>query len=146
MIMKRTILFLILIIFPLCSFAKDSSVYIHLRNNSNHTLFFDHIITYLPTNSITLNETTLSPGKSITITGITSLNDDLNANVYFIDDEGHEDVFSIIDHRQYHVGQPVFSMKNERLVSQIISETITKDPNPRALFISDAKVEITQAN
>lgn len=125
---------------------STSTVTINISNLSNSTLYFNGTSNFNPTNTISPSNFTLSPGKSIQLTGTTSTSNDLAGNVHFLDEQGKDNIFTILDYRQFHVGQPIFAMNNVTIASELLATTLNTDSNPRSLGYSAASVALDPAS
>lgn len=139
----KKIFFLILFLYSNSIFATKfiNQFNLTLINQTQKTFHFTHLTHENPGNVFIVNSNLL-PGQTASISGETSDKNDLAGSLYFQDDTGKESILSIIDYRQFHVGQSIFSMSGDTIFSTLISKTLNPDINPKALMYSAATIKI----
>lgn len=107
----------------------ENTLVVSLINDSAMKFVFERSAVEFPNNTLTIDKKVLVPGDTATITGTTTLEEDLSGVLYFKDNAS----FWILDKRQFHVGPPIFSF-----VANVSSMLISKTPNSEvgALLLS----------
>lgn len=140
--MKKMIMICFILVTHHCfAYNNMSSLTLTLINHSKETLVFTKTTGQNPTNSFEVIPQKILPGNSAVIIGKTSSDFDLSGQLHFTDST-QDNILTIVDHRQFHVGQPIFSMANEKIISQVLSRTINSEINPKALMYSAAEIDI----
>ncbi len=125
--------------------ANTSTANITLVNSSNETFTYTTVDHVMPTNIYSVSDTTLAPGASIVISGTTTTSNDLVGILHFVDSDGTDNTFTIIDYRKIKIGQPSFSLDthNPKFKSTVVSRSLSKKGDGRAVAYTAATVEIT---
>lgn len=117
--------------------AEISTLIVTLINESTHELVFDHAEVKKPGNTLKIDKNILKPTETAYITGTTTTGFDLSGNLYF---KNHAGRFFIEDRRQFHSGQPIFSMHSDKIASKVTSQTYNPVKGPRLLSYTAATV------
>ena len=117
--------------------AELSTVIITLENQSTQELFFERAEVKYSGNTLKIDKITIRPQEIAFITGTTTTGYDLSGRVYFKNQKGH---FFIEDRRQFHSGQPVFSMHSNTIYSKVTSKTYNPVTGPKLLSYVAATV------
>lgn len=145
-LIKLFLAFLCLYTTSQATFALDSKEAYTLRltiiNHSKHTLSYTGVTGTRLGNTFTINATDILPGGTAIVTGMTSSLQDLVGTLHFRDSTGNGDLFKIVDNRESHMSQPIFTIDNDRFVSFIKSYTFNNNTDPHALSIMNAEIEI----
>src|SRR5438132_1274420 len=102
---------------------EPSTVTITLENKSTKAFEFEEVELNFPGNKVTIAPQLLNPGAKATVTGTITKDFDLYATIIF----KNQAKFTISDRRQFHTGQPIFSMRG----GGVRSEVVTKTRNPK---------------
>jgi hypothetical protein len=135
----------ILSFFSTASFATNkNAVTITLLNKTTETLIYKEAVTDIPLNRFTVIPQIILPGKTALIIAETPIGYDLFAALYFQDSVSSNNIFNIKDYRQFHTGQPVFSLGNTKYTSSIKSRKFNPVKEPQALCFVKAEVVVTE--
>ncbi|EKD53653.1 MAG: hypothetical protein ACD_60C00162G0008 [uncultured bacterium] len=141
---KCCLFFMVYALTELC-YAFDTNpgmLSLTVINHSKETLSYSGVTGTHLGNTFLMSSNDILPGGTAVITGVTTSADDLMGAVRLRDTEGNVNLFRIDDHRRSHIGQPMFFMNNDHLVSFVKSRTFNPNANPHALAIVAAEVEI----
>jgi hypothetical protein len=122
--------------------SDNKTLQLTLINNSDTTLTYTGPKGQNPGNVFSINQTTLPAHSEAIISGTITQDIDLAAALHFRDNNGRDNVLLVIDPRNMHIMQPLFSMRNERLHSEIISQKKGDSHDPRALSVAASTVQI----
>ncbi len=145
---RRYILFILgMLAITQSVFAMDAArisdtLSLTLINRSTETFHYIGANKTNPSNSFSVTSSDIPPGGSTVITGITTPYFDLSGELQFKDNEGKNHLLTIIDFRQIHIGQSVFSMMDNHFISFVKSKRFNTDQGPRSLTYDLVEVEI----
>ncbi|EKD74134.1 MAG: hypothetical protein ACD_45C00063G0005 [uncultured bacterium] len=144
--MKKLCMFFVVYAIAHVCYALDNqnnyTLNLTIINHSKETLHYTGVTGTHLGNTFLMSTNDILPGGSATVTGMTTPVNDLTGTLRFTDATGNVNLFKVIDYRQFHVGQPVFIINNDRFLSFVNSRTFNSNPNPRALSIVAAEVEV----
>jgi hypothetical protein len=146
--MQRWLLALIALTFLIaapCVQASNDTLQLTIVDNTGMDLQFTTATAQNPGNSFTLKSNPLD-SSNLVIEGLSTQGNDLAGNLHFSDKLGHEHVMVVIDPRNKHIMQPLFSMHNKHLYSTVVSKTRGESGNPNGLFLAGAIVRIDAMN
>lgn len=129
-------------ILSFCFFQKSleaqNTLNITLINHSQYKFVFERAGVEFPVNTLDIDKKTLLPGDTGIIHGTTTERADLSGILYFNGDAQ----FWVLDKRQFHFGQPIFSMKANYTASKVLSRTFNPIIGPKFLAFVAATVLI----
>jgi hypothetical protein len=111
-------------------------------NNTDTTLTYVGATGQNPGNVFSSAETIIPPQSSTVMTGKITADIDLAGNLHFRDAAGNDNALIVIDPRNIHIMQPLFSMRNARMHSTLKSQKHGDSSVARGLLISESKVQI----
>jgi hypothetical protein len=124
------------------SHADNKVLLLTLINGTDTTLTYTGAKGQNPGNVFSINQATIPAHAEAIITGKITTDMDLAAALHFSDSEGHDNVLLVIDPRNMHIMQPLFSMRNDYLHSVLKSQKTGDTSDARALHIASATVAI----
>lgn len=141
-IKRFILLFLSLLVLNTAEAVTPSLLVLKINNHANETLTFAGITGANPCNHFTISTNDILPGGSAIIMGSTTPYYDLIGKIKFKDAAGNTNLLSIVDQRQIHLGQSVFSMHNEHFISFVTEQVFNANETPSSLSYKYVELEI----
>jgi hypothetical protein len=122
--------------------ADNKTLLLTLINNTDTTLTYTGAKGQNPGNVFAITQATIPAHAEAIITGTITSDMDLAATLHFSDSNGRDNVLVVIDPRNLHIMQPLFSMRNDYLRSVLKSQKRGDASDPHALLIAASTVQI----
>jgi len=120
--------------------AEISTLTITLINESTREFIFERAVVKYEGNTLKIDKLRVKPRETAIITGTTTAGFDLKGILYF---NGQAAQFYVEDRRQFHHGQPIFTMHADNILSKISSRTFNPVKDPRLLSYTAATVVLS---
>jgi hypothetical protein len=125
------------------SLADDhKTLLMTLVNNTKTALTYTGVTGQNAGNVFSISAATIAPQSSAVITGKITQDTDLAGSLHFRDGDKNDNSLALIDPRNMHAMQPVFSMRNARMQSTLKTFKHGDMTLPKALLISESTVLI----